>query len=112
MAGLERSATVLSAVRRWLTNRRCLNSQIMSPAVGMPAAAEAPAPSSHMRVFVRSEKRRAKSSAPISAGANGAIARSTAIFSPCQHYAVKHLGRQMYYDLTGVRLIACLQHRD
>src|SRR5437016_14682638 len=47
-------------------NSFCLNSQIMSPAVGMPAEADAPAPRNHVRFQLRMENRRAKSSAPIS----------------------------------------------
>ena len=52
-AGFARSATCFGGTRRWLTSRRCLNSQIMSDAVGSPAAAEAPAPSNNIRVLPR-----------------------------------------------------------
>jgi Transposase len=55
----------LREIRRWLTNSSCLNFQTMSLAVGIPADADAPAPSNHMRFDARSEKRQLKSSASI-----------------------------------------------
>src|SRR5690349_5670795 len=64
-SGLERSATADGDALRCVTYRRCLNSQIMSPAVGMPAAADAPAPRNHINLGPRSENRRAKSSGSI-----------------------------------------------
>src|SRR5712692_6558377 len=49
-------------------NSCCLNSHTMSKAVGIPAEADAPAPSNHIRFPARNEKRRTKSSTPISGG--------------------------------------------
>ena len=83
IAGLDRSATIFGETRRWVTKRVCLNSQIMSPAVGIPADAEAPAPTAATSgCWTESEKRRAKSSAPISGNAvRSSIRRPTGPFS-------------------------------
>src|ERR1700730_17086606 len=55
MVGFARSATSLGDIRRWLMKSCCLNSQTMSNAVGIPAAAEAPAPRNHMRLAAHFE---------------------------------------------------------
>ena len=68
IAGLERSATIFGETRRCVTKRGCLNSQIMSPAVGIPADADARLQGATSGCST-SEKRRAKSSAPTSGSA-------------------------------------------